>query len=77
MKINLLIGITNKNNHHYAYAYSVSDAYNLYPLINNIKGVSSVNVCKTLKEAKQNADIWNNIYKNNNSLMSYDEIAEM
>lgn len=55
---------TGKN---YAYTEKVSNCYNLYNYFQAHKGckITSINACKTMKEAKKISDFWNECYKKN------------
>lgn len=74
--VNLVITIE-KDGKHLAYAQKEYSSNNLYYVIKHIKGIKTLNVCSSFKKAQELATFWNNCYKNNNTLMSWDEYANL
>lgn len=74
--VNMIISLENKGKY-YAYALKEYSNYNLYYTIKNIKALKTVNICKSYNKAKELANIWNESYKNNNTLMTINELKEI
>ena len=53
----------------YAYAQKIAASNNLLSIFLGVKGIKTVNACKTFTEAKKIAAFWNNCYKENKTYL--------
>lgn len=76
-KINFIISIKNKSGKLMAFPLQSYSNYNLQCEFSKIKGLLTINYMPSYKQAKELSRKWNEAYKNNNNLMSYDEYHEL
>lgn len=74
--VNLIITIE-KNGKHYSYAQKEPSTNNLAYVFKSIKYLSTLNICSSYKKAQELAEFWNECFEKNNTLMSYDELAQL
>lgn len=60
---------TKENGKMYAFAWKVSGNQNLLSVLHGFENLETVNVCTSLKAARELVTIWNECYKANGSYM--------
>lgn len=62
------------NGKKYSYVCRLIGRNNLLALIKDCPNISKVNICSTKKEAEKIAEMWNESYKANGTLIDFTEI---
>lgn len=68
-KTHYLIVVVTENNKHYAYMLKVPGCNNLWSMLKDIPGISSANICDSMKAARELVIGWNQDYKNNGTYL--------
>lgn len=76
----MAIDYRHANNKMRSLAVEISPSYNFKKVIDEnvyIKNAFYILVCDSQKEMNETVEAWNNNHKNNNRLMSWDELTEV